>query len=366
MSGFGALARGCRTGGGIHALNAAPMQPISISGLQCVGSRSDCTRKLFIKELYMSNGKRQASCLAQLAMMLMLNAASADLIAATPAGGRLYLSVLSGPLYRLDYRYDGADSLTLSVPQLLATLPRGGGVRMGSDGYVYVVGAGGVHRVDPGNGSFTSVSAMNNANTVSFDPGGALLWAGWKDTAVSSVPIDPLADGTPHAVSGDDSIATAVAFTPDHGVFYTTGGEFESGNFGRIDLATFVTLRLHSDAQATGAIHDTFSGDLIVAGLGQAKQIAPGNPSAIKASRNDSAGGENYLNLQADGRGHLFGTRSGAEARLVMIDYSASGLIDAADTVMLSIPIAGISNLSGEVAVDIHVLFNDGFEGFVP
>jgi hypothetical protein len=314
----------------------------------------------------MSNGKRQASGLAHLAMVLMLNAAGADLSAATPARGRLYLSVLSGPLYRLDYHYDGAESLTLSVPQLLATLPRGGGVRMGSDGYVYVVGAGGVHRVDPGDGSFISVSALNNANTVSFDPDGTRLWAGWKDTALSSVPIDPLADGTPHAISGDDSIATAVAFTPDHGVFYTTGGEFESGNFGRINLTTFVTQRLHGNAQATGAIHDAFSGDLIVAGLGQAKQIAPGNPSTFKSSRDDNASGENYLNLQPDGHGHLFGTRSGAEARLVMVDYSVSGLIGAAGTVMLSVPIAGISNLSGEVAVDIHALFNDGFEGFAP
>ena len=286
-----------------------------------------------------------------------------DVSAATPAQGSIYLSVTSGPLYRIIYQYDGVGSLTVSTPQLVASLPFGGGVRVGPDNFVYVVAVGNVYRVDPDNGTFSSVSAMNNANTVSFDPTGGLLWAGWKDTPLSSVPTNPLANGTTHAVSGDDSVATTVAFTPANGAFYTTGGELESGNFGRINMSTFTTQRLLGNAQATGAIYDSFSGHLIVAGLGRAKQIAPANPSVVLSSRDDSGGsGENYLVLQADGRGHLFGTRFGPAARLVMIDYSASGLIGAVDTVMLSVPMPGISSLSGEAAVDVHSIFNNGFE----
>jgi hypothetical protein len=283
--------------------------------------------------------------------------------AATPAQGRIYLSMLSGSLQRIDYQYDGGSSLIVSAPNLITTLSGGGGVRLGADDQVYVVSIGNVSRVNPDNGTVTSVSATNNANTVSFDPDGLTLWAGWKDTPLASVPISPLASGTTHVVSGDDNVASTVVFTPAHGTFYTTGGELESGNFGRIDMDTFVTQRLLGNAHATGAIYDPFSGHLIVTGLGRAKQIAPANPASVLSSRDDSASGENYLVLQPDGRGHLFGTRFGPAARLVMIDYSASGLIGGAGSVMLSVPIPGIdAGLSGEAAVDANSIFKSGFE----
>jgi hypothetical protein len=289
--------------------------------------------------------------------------------AATPTQGIVYLSALAGPgsLYRVDFQYDGASSLTVSTPQRLATLLQvGGGLRLGPDHFVYVVGGGEVYRVDPDNGAYTHVNSGNNANIGSFDPSGNLLWAGWQNSTLSSVPIDPLATGSPHAMSGDDSIVTTVAFSPANGVFYTTGADFDSGNFGRVDMTTFVTQRLLSNARATGVIYDGFSGHLIVAGVGRAKQIAPANPSVVLSSRDDSVAGENYLMLQADGRGHLFGTRFGPAARLVMIDYSASGLIGAADTVMLSVPLPGLTGLSGEAAVDPNSIFKNGFETPVP
>jgi len=278
----------------------------------------------------------------------------------------VYLTQLSGAVYRVDYHYDGGTALTVSTPRLLVTVPSGAGTRVGPDGFVYVVSVGNVHRIDPDRGTVTSVSAMNNANTVSFDPAGGVLWAGWKDTPLASVPTSPLAAGTTHVVSGDDVVATMVAFTPANGAFYTTGGELESGNFGRINMATFTTQRLLSAANATGAVFDAFSGHLIVAGLGRARQIAPGNPTIVLSSRDDSGSGENYLVLQADGRGHLLGTRFGPQARLVLIDYSASGLIGAANSVIVSVPIPGITNLSGEAGVDANSIFKDGFEAAPP
>jgi len=299
-------------------------------------------------------------CAAAVLAIAALPFAATD--AATPARGTLYLSTLAGPLYRVGYVYDGAASLVLSTPQQVASLPNGGGVRVGPDQSIYVVGQGHVHRVDPRAGTFVSANAGNNANTVSFDPDGSRLWAGWKDTPLASVPIAPLSAGTTHLVSGDDAVATMVAFTPSHGAFYTTGGELENGNFGRIDMIGFVTQRTQTAAFATGVVYDSFSGHLIVAGVGRARQIAPGNPAVVLSSREDSPAGDNYLVLQADGRGHLFGTRTGGSAQLVMIDYSASGLIGAVDTVRLSVPIPSLVGLSGEAGVDRHAIFMDDFE----
>ena len=249
-------------------------------------------------------------------------------------------------------------------PRLLATV-LGRWHARGLGWFVDAVSVGSVHRIDPDRGTVTTVSAMNNANTVSFDPAGA-LWAGWKDTPLASVPTSPLAACMTHVVSGDDVVATMVAFTPANGAFYTTGGELESGNFGRINMATFTTQRLLAAANATGAVFDPFSGHLIVAGLGRAKQIAPGNPTVVLSSRDDSASGEIYLVLQADGRGHLFGTRFGPQARLVLIDYSATGLVGAASSVIVSVPIPGITNLLGEAGVDANSIFKDGFEAPPP
>jgi hypothetical protein len=297
-----------------------------------------------------------------LALLGLAAVCSLHAAAATPAIGRLYLSTLPGPVYRVDYHYDGGVVLTLTEPELIATLPRGGGATLGPDGLVYVAGVGTVRRIDPDTGVVASVNAMNNGNTVMFDPVDDLLWTGWKDSPLSSLPWRPLGNGTPHVVSGDDAGLTSIAFTPDDGVFYGSGGELENGNFGRVDLATFTSQRLIAATWATGVVYDGFSGHLIAAGVGRATQIAPDDPSVVVSSRDDSLVGENYLWLAADGRGHLFGTRTGAAARLVMIDYSASGRIGAADSVMLSVPLPAIGLLSGAAAVDVVALFRNGFE----
>jgi hypothetical protein len=296
------------------------------------------------------------------ALLSLIDACVHPAAAATPATGRLYLSTIPGPVYRVDYHYDGALALTLTEPELIATLPRGGGATLGPDARVYVASAGTVHRIDPDTGLVASVGAMNNGNTVTFDPARDVLWTGWKDTPISSMPWRPLGNGTPHVVVGDDAALTSIAFTPADGVFYGSGGESENGNFGRVDLETFTSQRLIAATWATGLVYDEFSGDLIAAGVGRATQIAPDDPSVVVSSRDDSIGGENYLWLAADGRGHLFGTRTGAAARLVMIDYSGSGRIGALDTVMLSVPLPALGSLSGAAALDIVALFRDGFE----
>jgi hypothetical protein len=147
-------------------------------------------------------------------------------------------------------------------------------------------------------------------------------------------------------------------------VFYSTGGT-SAGDFGRIDLNTFTTTRLVAATNATGLIYDTFSKSLILSALGHATQRNPASPLVVVSARDDSGAGENYLLLRPDGVGHLFGSRFGGSGsnpnggRLVLIDYSATGLIGDASTIFVSAPI--VDGLSGGVAVDTAI-FADGFQ----
>lgn len=292
---------------------------------------------------------------------LVLCAALSSATAATPSRGTVYLSSIGGTLYRTAYAFDGA-TLTLSTPSATVRMSRGGGALGLPEHRVVVVGAGTVSLFDPIAHTLESASTMTNANTATLDPDGLRLWCGWKDTPISEVPLAPFGDGTAHAISGDDTVATTVAFTPSDGVFYSTGGEGESGNFGRIDLSTFVTTRVCAACFATGVTYDAYSGDLILAGLGRAEQRDPADPGVVVASRDDSPAGENYLPLTPTGDGHLIGTRSGAGG-VVIIDYSASGRIDDAGTVIAFAAAPGIGDISGALALDPELIFADGFDG---
>jgi hypothetical protein len=281
--------------------------------------------------------------------------------ATTPSRGTVYLSSLGGRLFRTAYSFDGT-TLTISVPTVSVQLDRGGGALALPDHRVVVVGAGLVSLYDPLAQTLDIASTTTNANTAVLDPNGTRLWTGWKDTPIAEVPLAPFGDGTAHLISGDDTVATTVAFTPSDGIFYSTGGEGESGNFGRIDLSTFVTTRVCTACFATIVTYDPFTGDLILAGLGRSEQRDPADPATLIASRDDSVLGENYLALQPTGDGHLIGTRSGSGG-VVIIDYSASGRLDDASTVIAFAAAPTIGDLSGALAVDPELIFPSGFDG---
>jgi hypothetical protein len=301
----------------------------------------------------------RARGLAALAAILLLSTGAE---AGPPISGAVYVSDLSGPLYRVRYTYDGEHPPLLGAPEQVATLPRGGGARGLRDGRVAVVGAGIFSVYDPRDASVVTVGTMTNANALQISPDGSRMWTGWKDTVLSDVPLAPLAPGTPRALTGDDLVATMLAFTPGDGVYYTTGGEFAEGNFGRIDLATFSTTRIASGVFATGVVHDRYSNTLITAGIGRATQRAPSAPDVVLSSRDDAATGENYLVLEPTGEGHLIGTRYGSEFRLIFIDHAADGRIGAPSTRYFSLPVPGITNSSGGLALDLDLLHWNGFE----
>lgn len=308
---------------------------------------------------------REACFAAWAALLVGLSMVSTSGVQAGEAThGSIYLSNLNGPLYLVAYAYDGNGQLTVSPAQTIAVVSRGGGVRRQNRDLVYVVGAGNVSMVNAADGSVTSMSANNNANTAVLSPDEATLWAGWKDTSLASVSLQPLGAGVTHAITGDDGVATMIAFTPNHGAFYTTGGELdnESGNFGKINLINFTTQRFLTGSFATGINYDSFSNSLIISGLGRARQIDPGNPGSPVSSRDDSGTGENYLVLEPDGLGHLLGTRSGSQPRLVFIDYSSSGLIGGPGSILISMPLPDTANLSGGPALEPDVIFRSRFD----
>lgn len=286
--------------------------------------------------------------------------------AASAASGTVYIGAAFGirNLYKVEYDYDGIGSMTATAT-VLTTLPTAADAMIVPGGDIVVAGQGpNVYKVNFTTGDFTTVSASNNGNTVSLDPSGTSVWIGWTDTSPSQVPLNPFANGTPHSVAGDDAAITSLAFTPGNGVYYSNGGE-GVGNFGRIDLVTFTTTRLIASTFASTVHYDRFSRSLVMAAGGQAIQVDPADPTVVLSSRDDSAAGENYLMLRPDGRGHLLGTRWGggggnpSGGRLVLVDYSATGLIGDPSSIIASAPI--VDGLSGGVAVDTSI-FADGFE----
>ncbi|MGH8171945.1 MAG: hypothetical protein ACREPX_02285 [Rhodanobacteraceae bacterium] len=280
--------------------------------------------------------------------------------AGTPAKGTAYIGAAFGThnVYKVDYDYDGVGSMTATAT-ILATLPTAADALIVPGGNLVVAGQGpNVYKVNSATGAFETMSANNNGNTVSLDPGGTSVWIGWSDSAPSQVPLSPFGNGTPHSIAGDDGSVTTLAFTPNDGVYYANGGE-GLGNFGKIDLATFTSTRLMAATYATTVHYDRFSGSLVIAGLGRATQVDPSDPGTPISARDDTALGENYLMLRPDGRGHLFGTRWGGGDRLVLVDYSATGLIGDPSTIIVSASL--VDGLSGGVAVDTSILA-DGFE----
>jgi len=307
----------------------------------------------------------KAQCL--FASVVILCAVTSPCVhAGSAAKGTVYIGAAFGTHYvhKVEFDYDGIGSMTASAT-ILTTLPTAADALVVPGGDLIVAGQGpNVYKVNSATGTYATISAGNNGNAVSLDPGGASVWIGWTDTSPSQVPLNPFANGTAHSVSGDDSTVTSLAFTPGNGVYYANGGT-SSGNFGTINLTTFTTARLKAATFADNVHYDRFSRSLILAGTGHAIQLDPANTATPLSTRDDTAAGENYLMLRPDGRGHLFGTRYGGGDRLVLVDYSATGLIGDASTIIVSTVIVNgavpVNGLSGGVAVDTSILA-DGFE----
>ncbi|MEZ5462729.1 hypothetical protein [Dokdonella sp.] len=281
--------------------------------------------------------------------------------AGTPLQAVVYLAELqSEQIYRISLDWDGAGTLTVSEPQFVGTAAAGGGL-VASETLIYVTGAGQVSRIDLRNGQVATVQSFNNANTCSIDPTGENLYCGWR-SALSRVPTSPFGNGTAVQLAGDDVEITGVAFTPTGDSFYSTGTEAFNGDFGSLDLDTGQTMRQQAGAFATGLAWDAYTQKILIAGLGRSRLVDPAAPAVIHSQRDDSAS-ENYLSLSPDGLGHAIGTRCCiASPRLVLLDYSSTGNLADPQTVIVSVPIADLTFLSGQAIFAGDRIFHSAFE----
>ena len=260
--------------------------------------------------------------------------------AVTPASGTFYWTTFGGGnAYGYgSFSWDGT-TLSGSTTQL-ATVPAfslDGSLVVAADGFIYSGRAGTVSQIKPGTGQVTTVSSGVNNNTTSLDPAKTTVYVGWKDTSLATLATGAaFTTGTPRALTGSDTVATALAWDSTGTVWYTTGGENVLGNVGTINLSTFVTTRKLTSISATSIVFDPFTGHLFTAGINGIAQINPTTGTVVSTWLNPLGTGLFIANLAVTGRGHLiaFDSDGGSTNLLRIWDFSSgSKLIGNADTI---------------------------------
>ena len=198
--------------------------------------------------------------------------------------------------------------------------------------------AGGIYQINPLTKVFQSISSGVNSNVTSIDPTKTTLYVGWKDTPLATVGTGTnFGAGTPHPLSGDDTVASGLAFLPDGSVWYTTGGEDQLGNVGTIDLTTYTTTRKLAAISATSITYDPFTGDIFTSGIDGIAQINPATGTVVSTWANPQGMGLFIASLAATGTGQLVAF-DGSNLLRIWDFSSGSKLIGGAGTVIASAP----------------------------
>ncbi|MGI8956187.1 MAG: hypothetical protein ACR2II_04635 [Chthoniobacterales bacterium] len=272
---------------------------------------------------------------------LVLLAGSGDLRASAVVAESFYYTTF-GALNEVGSGSFSWDGTTLSVTtQQIVALPSlaiDASLVVAGDGNIYSGRAGAVYQINPMTGVFQSVSSGVNNNVVSIEPTKTTLYVGWKDTPLATVGTGTnFGTGTPHPITGDDTVATGLAFLPDGSVWYTTGGEDRLGNVGTIDLSTFITTRKLTAISATSITYDPFTGDIFTAGIDGIAQINPTSGAVVSTWPNPQGIGYFIANLAATGTGQLVAFDSSNLLRLWDFN-SGSKLIGGTGTIIASAP----------------------------
>jgi hypothetical protein len=251
--------------------------------------------------------------------------AVAGLLDADPITGNLFYTRFAGGMNinRVSADYDGV-TFTLGTPVNITTTPGADGIIFAPDGDLLIGGQGNiVHKVDPATGTFVSRVPNVNAFHLALDPSGDFFYAaGIPSAGVATVPLDPFVNGTFHALSGDDTTTTSIAFVGSQ-AYYTNAGPGGSGSFGRLDTTTFTTTRLITGLNAAhGMTFDPFTGDLIVFSGPNIAQIDPSTATVVSSR---VVPGLNFDQGAADGTGHLFIASN--TGHLFFMDYADTALI---------------------------------------
>jgi WD40 repeat protein len=284
---------------------------------------------------------RNLTCILACGVALLLVAGSAELHAASAVAKTFYYTTFgaSNAAGSGSFSWDGTTlSVTTHEIVVLPGFGIDGSLAVASDGNIYSGRAGAVYQINPLTGVFQSVSSGVNNNVVSIEPTKTTLYVGWKDTPLATVGTGTdFGAGTAHAISGDDTVATGLAFLPDGSVWYTTGGEDQLGNVGTINLSTYTTTRKLASISATAITYDPFTGDIFTAGIDGIVQINPTSGAVVSTWANPQGQGLFIENLAATGTGQLVAFDSSNLLRLW--DFSSgSKLIGGAGTIIASAP----------------------------
>ena len=271
---------------------------------------------------------RRGLALGACVMLLVLSPAAAQTVAPVPTAvsGDLFYTTNAPPaVKKVSFTYDSS-GFRIGRRVLIANLPGADGIVFAPSGKLIVGGGptGLVFKVDPVSGAVQSVkSGAPGAFHVTVDPSGSHVWTAGLPGTLAEVPLEPFADGTVRAVTGDDPLVTSVGFALGK-AFYTSSDLNGGGSFGRIDLTAMRTQRLMSDLRgAHGITFDESTGSLFLFGSFSILQIDSGSPTVVSSQRNIL--GLRFDQGTVDGRGHLFAADNGG--KLIFVDYSATRMV---------------------------------------
>ena len=284
----------------------------------------------------------------------------------TPTSADLFYTTFSGTpnVHKVHASWDGT-TFSLGAPTDLASTEGADGIIFAPDGDLLVAGQnlGTINKVHLSPLSITIKSAGSGTPATpqcfheSLDPSKMFVWCGGDYTggtpfSIGKVPLSPFADGTGNPISGDDPAVDSLAFVGTT-AYYTQSFPPGVGDFGTIDLTTFVTHRIIASLPAAhGMIFDSFTGDLILCGATQVTQIIPGANVIISTFTGPVTGP--YDQCAADGKGHLYVASN--DGTLTFIDYSISHLVGTPDYTTSPFlaaslddiaPIAGLGGVGG-------------------
>jgi hypothetical protein len=223
------------------------------------------------------------------------------------------------------FHYDGVSTVTYGATNHIVTTPGADGIIFAPDGDLLIGGQGNaVYKVNIAAQTFTGVNAGGaSAFHLSLDPSGNTVWAGGIPGPLASVPLNPFSNGTFHGVSGSVSGVDSLAFVPGGSTYYTSSSPGGNGTVGTINMTTFVTTNLLSQAASHGMVYDPFTHCLMICGANSVCQFDP-STNTVVGTRNFALGGE-FDQMSVDGHGHAWICNN--DGHMLFIDYDASGHI---------------------------------------
>jgi outer membrane protein OmpA-like peptidoglycan-associated protein len=250
-----------------------------------------------------------------------------------PLSGTLYFTSYGGcaqaangkdaNVYKASFTYVVGSQFTVTKPDgVTCTKDSVDGLVFAPDGDLLVGGKGdGVLKINLRTGTFAAIKMPVDAYHLMLDPRGTVVWVSGIPGQPASLPLRPGGKSAAHALVGDDTTITTIAWDRAGGAYYTSSGAGGGGSFGRIDLGTFTTKRILRNLPAAhGMTFDPYTGDLMLMGSNHITQISVGATPTIVSDLSTNL--STFDQGTVDGNGHLFAACNCGS--MLFVDYSVS------------------------------------------